>query len=115
MRQIPQALRKELEADPMMHVCIHDNDDCRDEYGRRPARAEWEHAFVYAGKQVSEWWAIIGVCWYHHRGPGLNKDYNRFRCLRRLTSGQIKEISEKYPRFDWSAERARLMKKFPHE
>ena len=84
-----------------MKICIHANGDCRDEFGRKPARVEWEHAFIYAGKQINEWWAIIGVCWHHHRGPGLDKDYNKFRALERMSEKDLDEAQKKYPNVDW--------------
>lgn len=113
MRPIPEKLRRTMEADPMMKVCIHNNADCRNEWGSaRPARAEWEHAFIYAGRQINEWWAIIGVCWFHHRGPGLDKDFNRYRCLIRMSESDLAEAQKKYPAVDWIRERDRLRKKY---
>ena len=112
MRPIPQKLRDQMEKDPAMHSCIYFNEDCKDEYGRKHCRAEWEHCFIYAGKQINEWWAIIGVCWYHHRGPGLNKDYNRMRALMRMSEKDLEEAQKKYPRVDWIFEKERLIKKF---
>jgi len=111
MRPIPIKLREQMEKDPEMHRCIYSNTDCRDEYGNRPGRAEWEHAFIY-NKQVNEWWAIIGVCWYHHRGPGLNKEYNRYRAIERMGEEDLKEAQKKYPKFNWKEERDRLIRKF---
>jgi hypothetical protein len=112
MRPIPEQLRRQMEADPQMKMCIHFNKDCQDQFGNRPARAEWEHAFEYAGRQINEWWAIIGVCWYHHQGPGLNKDYNRYRCLIRMTDKDIEEAQKKYPKRNWRELRDRLIIKF---
>lgn len=112
MRPIPLPLRKQMEADPLMHRCVHDNRDCQDEYGRRPGRAEWEHCFIYSGRQVNEWWAIVGCCWYHHRGGGLVKAYNQYMALRRMSENDLEEAQKKYSRFDWTKERNRLIKKF---
>lgn len=112
MRPISPRVKKILTALQEMKVCIHNDEDCQDETGRRPARAEWEHAFIYAGRQIDEWWAIIGVCWFHHRGPGLKKEYNRYRALLRMTKKDIEEAQRKYPRVDWAGERQRLIKKF---
>lgn len=59
-----------LARDPFMKRCIHDNEEC-------DGRVEFEHALIYAGKQVVEWWSIVPVCTYHHRGKGLVKDFNQ--------------------------------------
>ena len=59
---------------------------------------EWEHAWIYAGKQVNEIWAIISICWWAHRGPGLDKEKNQFVSLIRATDEEL----EKYPRKDWA-------------
>jgi hypothetical protein len=112
MRPIPPALKKLIESDPAMRICIYHNADCRDEFGRRPARAEWEHAFIYAGKQINEWWAIIGVCWYHHRGPGLDKGFNQYKCLERMSESDLDEAERKYPGTKWRSIRERLRKKY---
>jgi len=122
MRPIPLKLRERMESDPEMHVCIYSHfphgfpftqvNDCMDEFGNRPGRAEWEHAFIYAGKQINEWWAIIGVCWFHHRGPGLNKDYNKYRALMRMSEKDFDEAQIKYPKDDWRKISLKLINKF---
>ncbi len=112
MRPIPAKLREQMEKYPDMRICIYNNCDCQDMSGRRPARAEWEHCFTYAGKQINEWWAIIGCCWWHHRGPGLNKEYNRYRALLRMSDDDLREAEIKYPKFNWRWERDRLIKKY---
>lgn len=112
MRLIPPKLREQMNGDHKMHVCIYNDCDCRDMSGRKPARAEWEHCFIYAGKQINEWWAIIGCCWYHHRGPGLNKEYNRYCAIKRMTEKDLKQAEFKYPKFNWRWERDRLIKKY---
>lgn len=95
MRPIPMKLRKEIAADPWMKICCHP--DC----SRKP---EWEHAWIYAGKQINEKWAIIPVCEYHHRGPGLDKDFNRRIALSRATDADL----AKYPKRNWTQEKIRL-------
>jgi hypothetical protein len=116
MRPIPLKLREQMEQDPIMRMCCHsdedDSCDCEDEWGKHPGRAEWEHCFIYAGKQINEWWAIIGCCWYHHRGPGLNKDLNKWFAIKRMTEKDLVEAQKKYPKFNWTAERDRLKRKF---
>jgi hypothetical protein len=90
MRAIPPKLKTEILADPFYKVCIRDNKECR-------GRIEWEHAFVYAGRQINEKWAIVPVCTYHHREEGLVKNFNRWVAINRAT----KEDFKKYPKFDW--------------
>jgi hypothetical protein len=112
MRPIPLKLRKQMEADPMMHACIYNDHYCQNEFGWYPVKAEWEHCFIYAGKQINEWWAIIGVCWYHHRGKGLNKNFNRYRALIRLSEAELEEVQKKYPKQNWRQMRDRLRIEF---
>lgn len=88
MRPIPKKLREALARDPFMKRCIHAG--CVEP-------PEWEHALIYAGKQINEYWAIVPVCTYHHRGAGLNKRYNQHRALQRATT----EDFAKYPKQDW--------------
>lgn len=58
---------------------------------------EWEHALLYGGKQINEAWAIIPACAYHHRGAGLDKDYNRYVAINRASDDDL----AKYPKVDW--------------
>lgn len=102
MRPIPPTIREELAGDPAMAVCIYDNEDC-------DGRVEWEHAMIFAGKQVNEVWAIIGCCTWHHRGKGLDKRFNRYCAYRKLFSSDERYIGVmrlKYaPAFDrWEQE-----------
>ena len=112
MRPIPEKLREQMNNDPAMYICVYNDEDCCDMYDRKAPRPEWEHCFTYAGRQINEWWAIIAACWYHHRGPGLNKEYNRYRALKRMTEEDLKQAELKYPKFNWRWERDRLMKKY---
>lgn len=88
MRPIPTKLRKQLSNDPWMKQCIYEN--CANE-------PEWEHSWIYSGRQINERWAIVPVCYYHHRGEGLDKDFNRYKSLQRATLDEL----EKYPRVNW--------------
>ncbi len=96
MRPIPPKLRKQLALDPFMSRCIYNHigkgNECR-------GRVEWEHAFLYAGKQINEAWAIVPCCTYHHRGDGLDKDFNRYMAIVRA---DIKDLQNRMPRNDWS-------------
>jgi hypothetical protein len=97
LRPIPAKLKRQLEADPYYKTCA------RWREGGCEGRITWEHAFIYAGHQINEKWAIIPLCEHHHLGPGLNKQINQKIALARATAEDFK----KYPKFDW-----RQMKKF---
>ena len=86
-----------------MKICIYYNYQCS-------GRVEWEHCWIYGGKQINEVWAIIGVCWYHHRGPGLDKEYNQYMSLKLATPEDL----AKYPRIDWQQKIKYLSKKYEH-
>lgn len=91
MRPIPKKLRDELQNDEYYKRCARDIDgDCK-------GRITWEHAFIYAGKQINAKWAIIPLCWYHHIGKGLNKDKNQWIALKRACPGDFKT----HPKKDW--------------
>lgn len=77
--------------------CARANFDCS-------GRITWEHAFIYAGKQINEKWAIIPLCVYHHLGEGLDKHENQRIALRRATEEDL----AKYPKKDWEYEKAWL-------
>jgi len=108
MRPIPTKVKQELEADPRMKKCIYTTAlasclaateaECIEPC---VGRITWEHAFIYAGKQINEPWAILGICEHHHLGAGLDKDFNRYVALKRLDGDQLDEIQKKYPRVDW--------------
>ncbi len=58
---------------------------------------EWEHALTWAGRQLQEKFAIISICWWAHRGPGLDKRKNRIVAISRATDEDL----EKYPNQEW--------------
>lgn len=88
MRPIPAKLKRELAALPQ--VCARAGPDCS-------GRITWEHAVIYAGRQVNEKWAILFLCWYHHLGAGLNKTWNIRTAMQRAKE----EDRKKYPRLRW--------------
>lgn len=106
MRPIPPKLREEIANDPFMRKCIYSDigkgHECR-------GRVEWEHAWTYAGKQINEAWAIVPVCTYHHRGDGLDKDYNRFRAI---TRADIDDLEKRMPKTNWRQMRKYLCGKY---
>lgn len=76
--------------DPYMKVCARRNWECQ-------GRITWEHAFIYAGRQINERWAIIPLCEYHHLGKGMDKRVNEQIAISRAT----KEDLQKYPKRNW--------------
>lgn len=96
MRKIPEKLKKEILADPYYKVCARKNDDC-------DGRITWEHAIIYAGRQLNEKWAIIPLCTYHHSvdlhqdGPGLDKAINVWIALNRATDAELFAVSKVTP------------------
>lgn len=74
-------------------------------------RITWEHAIIYAGKQVQERWAIIPLC---ERGHAINtfqdsgtmdKDMNHWVALNRATDETLRSISKA---INYQRERDRL-------
>ena len=102
MRPIPKKLHEQIAKDSFMKTCIHENEECR-------GRVEWEHAFTYRGRQINEAWAIVPVCTYHHRGPGLNKEYNQYRTIIRA---DIDDLCKRMPNKDWRQIKKYLSNKF---
>jgi hypothetical protein len=90
MNNMPLKLRRECEADPYYQTCARSNGDCK-------GRITYEHALIYAGKQVQEKFAIIPLCEFHHLGTGLVKKINEIIAYGRATIEDIK----KYPLFPW--------------
>jgi len=108
---IPKKLLEEILADDFYQKCIRSHEGtCR-------GRVTFEHAIIYAGKQVQEKWAIVPLCEYHHdvlsfqdRGD-LKKDYGQWVALNRMTEADEK----KYPKRNWKKERELLNKKYGKE
>jgi hypothetical protein len=91
MRPIPKKLRDDMASDPYYETCARASEGgCR-------GRITWEHALIYAGRQINEKWAIIPLCVYHHLGEGLNKRTNERIAVARATEEDLK----KYPRKNW--------------
>lgn len=91
---IPPAIREELSNDPFMKECIV-QDGCE-------GRAEFDHAFTYAGKRVNELWAILPLCTKHNHGVTRKVNELRKVALRyRIFYFEAeKEFKEKYPKSD---------------
>lgn len=94
MRPIPQKLRLEIAEDLYYKKCARSNCDCN-------GRITLEHAFIYAGKQINEKWAIIPLCVYHHLGDGLIKKLNQYIALSRA---DIDDLCRRMPKKNWQQE-----------
>lgn len=103
MRRISARVRKALldEAD----VCARKCD------GGCAGRLTWEHAIIFAGRQLDEPWAIIKLCAHHHAvdeyqdGGDLQKEKNVWLALNRATNEELQAISKAK---DYIRERERL-------
>ncbi len=90
MRPISSKLKAEILADPYYKTCCRKDKNCN-------GRITWEHALIYAGRQINEKWAIIPLCVYHHLGGGLDKRLNERIAVSRATMGDL----AKYSKRDW--------------
>jgi hypothetical protein len=70
---------------------------------------EWEHALYDRGSQLQKKFAIIPICWYAHRGPGLDKEINVWIALNRATDEELEAISKSE---DMIAKRNRLNERY---
>lgn len=111
MRKIPAKMKKEMLDDPAYHFCMRNvmfNDHiCR-------GRLTLEHAFIYAGTQINEKWAIISICaWAHdvdewQDAGNLDKSKNQYIALMRATPEDL----AKYPRGNWDQLKSHLVGRF---
>lgn len=99
---IPKHVLNELLSNPWYKRCAASI------LGNCSGRITFEHAWVYAGKQVNEPWAIIPLCWHHHLGNGLNKNFNRYVAIMRAKP----EDFAAYPKFAWLTEKQKLLHQF---
>ena len=96
MHPIPIKLKKEILADPYYKQCARKDRHCK-------GRITFEHALIYAGRQIQEKWAIIPLCAYHHSvdkfqdGGGLDKRINERIAVSRATPEDL----AKYPKRNW--------------
>jgi len=99
MKKIPEQLRKKIAKDSFMEQCIHAH------FGQCRGRITWEHAWIYAGKQIQETWAIVPCCEKHNVDVSArDKRYNQYIALKRATKRDL----EKYPNKNWNWELKKL-------
>lgn len=93
MSRIPKKLLAELLQDPFYKTCARKGKDC-------DGRITFEHALIFAGKQIQERFAIIPLCTYHHAvneyqdGGDLNKKMNVWIALSRATPEELEKYSK---------------------
>lgn len=96
---MPLKLRRQLAADPFYATCarneaLHDHICQADPVRGRAGRAiEWEHALYFAGKELQQDFAIVPLCWWAHRGPGMKKQIAEWIALNRATDAELEAIS----------------------
>ncbi len=94
MRKIPNKMREEMANDSYYNTCS------RLEDGGCGGRITWEHAVIFAGRQLNEKWAIIPMCERHHGvgtyqdGGILDKQRNLHIALNRATDQELEAISK---------------------
>lgn len=112
MNPIPQKLKKELEVDPFMKICVLTCKASCDEI-----KIDWHHCWKYAGRQINEKWAIIPLWDRKHSPQGdpdsvhrckETREFVQYLSLKRAT----KEDLEKYPRNNWDLIFKKLKEKY---
>lgn len=84
-------------------------------FGGCAGRITWEHALIYAGKQIDEPWAIIKICARHHSVDQyqdcglLDKEKNVWVSLNRATTEELQAYSKV---INYGYEKKRLNKKY---
>lgn len=112
-KPIPIQMREEMNQDLFYHRCIYyylgREEECR-EMNRGMCKAyEWEHTSYYRGQRINHPKLIVPCCTYHHRGKGLDKEFNYYVALVRA---DIDELSRLYPKKNWRQDLAYLKKKY---
>ena len=94
MSKIPAKLLKEILADPYYKQCARKCD------GGCAGRITFEHAIIFAGRQLQELWAIVPICARHHEvdeyqdNGDLDKARNVHIALNRATDAELDRISK---------------------
>lgn len=99
-KPIPLKMRVEMDADPMMHVCMRYELLGDHECEADPITGkllDWEHVFTFGGSKINQKWAIISICYLVHRGGKLNKEINRWISLNRAKDDELRRVSKAIP------------------
>lgn len=96
MNNIPLKIRKKIEQDPFYRTCAL--------YGQHnhicDGRVTIEHTVVFAGKQLQELWALIGLCAHGHGvdefqdDATTSKELREWVALSRATPSELAAISK---------------------
>lgn len=98
MRPIPLPLRRQLDTEPRMHRCVIA--PLQRIYGRCSGRIQWHHAWIYAGTQINEEWAIVGACEGHHEEVKKDRAIKQAFETASLLIATDEDLA-KYPKKDW--------------
>lgn len=98
MRSISSRVSKELHTQLRMKQCVIR--DLQDLYGPCGGKIEWDHVWIYAGRQIDEPWAIVGLCHDHHMAKEGEPAVKAAVQTASLMLATIEELS-KYSRKDW--------------
>ena len=91
MRPIPKKLKEQLASDDFMKKCAL----CEERL------VEWHHVFIYAGRQISEAFAIVPACRAHH--DQVKSDRRIKEAFERIAlSRATDEELARYPKKDWN-------------
>lgn len=90
MRKIPAGTRKQIDLDPFYKTCIRAHE------GTCQGRITIEHSLYYQGRQISDPFALLPLCWHHHLNDN-KKRFNQWVALNRASD----EALAKYPKADW--------------
>lgn len=63
-------------------------------------KIEWDHVWIYAGRQIDEVWAIVGVCHTHHEKKEANVIVRHSIQRASMREATFDDLA-KYPRKDW--------------
>lgn len=94
MRTVPRWLRRKLQLDPFYERCALKG------YGACDGRITWEHAVIYAGRQVNEEWALVPLCERHHAvgtymdAGTMDKERNEWVALNRADESTLRGFSK---------------------
>lgn len=104
MRPISKKVKDQILSDEFYDTC------CRADEGDCQGGITWEHALIYASRQMDEVFAILPVCEYHHavgiyQDTGkLDKKKHEWIAISRMTD----EDMLKYYKRNWKQELSAL-------
>lgn len=112
MRKIPETLKQDILADRFYERCaLRHTPHCCGCAGR----VTWEHAIIYAGRQLNEKWAIVPLCERCHGVnsyqdvTAVNKELSVWVALNMATDAELLAVSKAT---NYLRERDRLNNKY---